>query len=61
MSVDTLWTATGATHKIVPGEEIPEDFHRIVEYGLLSSQQDPYVFLSENYFNCKDSIQWKLP
>ncbi|KAH3760947.1 cation-translocating P-type ATPase [Pelomyxa schiedti] len=43
MTVDTLWLySSNETHKVSTANEIPEQFHRLVEFGMLASQQDPF-------------------
>lgn len=41
MTVKRLYTE-GRFFDIKDGEEIPETFHKLIEYGILASKKDPF-------------------
>ncbi len=55
MTVTRLYNGTEFTD-IVSGDTFPEDFHRIIEYGILSSQANPYDPMERAILNIGDQF-----
>jgi Ca2+-transporting ATPase len=55
MSVTRLFNGTDFI-SIVPAETFPENFHEIIEYGILSSQMNPYDPMERAIINIGDQF-----
>lgn len=53
MTVTRLYNGTGFM-SLVSGDNFPEDFHEIIEYGILSSQANPYDPMERAIINIGD-------